>query len=199
MFPQSTCRTRGCGRLAFYGKEHCLHHLKDPAAAGQEATELLQNSARIVNTNLSLLQLQQLDLSGKRLTCCCFSYSSFTAVNFDNLKAETVFFDFCILKNCSFRSSDLKFVVFAGASIEDCDFSHSNILNCNFIGADCHDSEFAESDLYASRFIATDLNRVGMADCNLKRASFSHARLQDINFRYSNVEDASFEAVIREI
>ncbi|MBN1834795.1 MAG: pentapeptide repeat-containing protein [Spirochaetales bacterium] len=192
MFPVTPCAVAGCPSPAAFRSATCIMHHPDPAAYTAELVRYLEENREIADLSLPGVQLEGLDLSGKRILRCNLSHAVLSKLRFDEATFRLVFLDFAQLTDCSFRGATLHCVVFAGSTIRGGDFSGSDLLRCNFNGIDCSGTRFDESDLYASRFINATLVKTGFRDCNLRQVRFEHSRISEPDFRASNTEDAFF-------
>jgi uncharacterized protein YjbI with pentapeptide repeats len=192
MFPLQVCSVPGCTNLAVFGRLTCLQHDPEPEVLQRDIESFLRSSESLTDLTAAHIELDGLDLRGKRIHFCCLSHARLRRIRFDECNLRLVFLDFSALEECSFAGAKAHGLVLGGASIISSSFTDAELLRSNFTGLRARKVAFDGSDLYASRFTASTLEAVSFRDCNLKQVRFERCSLEGVDFRSSNTEEAFF-------
>jgi uncharacterized protein YjbI with pentapeptide repeats len=192
MFPMEACSVPGCRNLAVFRRPTCLQHDPEPAALQREIESFLRSTEPLADLTLDHIELDELDLTRKRIHFCSLSHARLRRIRFDECNLRLVFLDFAVLEECSFAGAKAYGLVLGGASIISSSFTGAEMLRSNFTGLQARQVAFDGSDLYGSRFTGSKLQAVTFRDCNLKRVRFERCSLDGVDFRSSNTEEAFF-------
>ncbi len=111
--------------------------------------------------------------------------------------------NFCgaILDSISFKSRDIRKVIFDAASLKQSDFSHSNGVGAHFIAADLSKANFQKANLSGSNMYLAWLKETNFANAELDGSILKNVWARSANFRMASLvgvqaNDAQFNGSV---
>jgi len=193
MFQYKYCSVEECRNLRLTDSDVCWIHLQSKEAYREKMISTISSMETVKDLNLSLMDFDNVDFSGKHFYTCKFSNTVFHNSNFEGSLFRLCFFDFSSFFSCKFSGIDMQSCVFTGSIIENGDFTESDIFYTNFNGIRGKKLSFKDSDLYFSYFINAYLEDILFIECNLKKVNLAKAEINNLSFKYSNYEEAEFD------
>lgn len=120
--------------------------------------------------------LQNMDLSGAKLSEATLAASD--------------------LQSVDFRGAKLEHAYFLEANLQEANFDYAEMTFANFRGANLQGASFKQAKLDKANFARTDLSQANLEDANLSGANFWRTTLKGANLKGINLVDATLSDVI---